>query len=109
MPVLLSSYPHNIYTIDTLYVRKGKAASHLIVENGEAAFVDVGPSPACELLLEGLNSLGLQPENVRYIILTHIHLDHAGGASSLMQRCPNATLLVHPRGAAHLIDPQRLV
>lgn len=109
MQALLTGYPHNIYTIDTLYVREGKAASHVVVDNNEAVFIDTGPAPACGLLLEGLNSLGLQPENVRYIILTHIHLDHAGGASSLMQLCPNATLLVHPRGAAHMIDPQRLV
>ncbi|MGI9537661.1 MAG: MBL fold metallo-hydrolase [Desulfocapsaceae bacterium] len=84
-------------------------ACHLMIEEEEALFIDVGTAPAAGSLLEEAARRGLQPEKVRYIILTHIHLDHAGGASQLMQLCPEATLLVHPKGAAHMIDPDRLV
>ncbi len=109
MCALLASYPHHVHTIDTLYVREGMAACHLLIENHEALMVDPGPAPACELLLQGLAELGLQPQDVRYLILTHIHLDHGGGASMLLEHCPNATLLVHANGAAHMIDPGRLI
>jgi len=103
------SYPHGIATIDTYYIKKDMAAAHLLVENGAALFVDVGPTPACPRLLAGLDSAGLTPEDVRYIVVTHIHLDHAGGAAALMKHCSRATLLVHPRGASHMIDPGRLI
>ena len=99
----------SIHMIDTHYLREQMAASHLLIERGEAAFIDVGTAPAYDLLLSEVVRQGLQPENVRYIILTHIHLDHAGGASTLMNHCPQATLLVHPKGAAHMIEPERLV
>ncbi len=104
-----SSFPLQIKTIDTHYLSDQMVASHLMIEKGEALFIDVGTSPACGLLLEEVVRQGLQPEQVRYIILTHIHLDHGGGASQLMQHCPQATLLVHPRGAGHMIEPERLV
>ena len=102
-------WPVNIKTIDTHYIKEKMVASHLMVENNEALFIDVGTAPACPLLLKGLQNCGLRPEDVRYIILTHIHLDHAGGASTLMRHCPKARLLVHPRGARHMIDPERLI
>ncbi|NOZ11722.1 MAG: MBL fold metallo-hydrolase [Gammaproteobacteria bacterium] len=98
-----------IYTIDTGYIRPGFDASHLIIENGRAAFVDVGTSYSVPRLLKGLADLGLSPDSVDYIILTHIHLDHAGGAGELIKRLPNARLTVHPRGAKHMIDPGKLI
>lgn len=98
-----------IYAIDTGYVRPGMAASHLLVDNGHAAFVDTGTSNSVERLLEALEQVGLDREAVDYVLLTHIHLDHAGGAGRLLQFLPNATLVVHPRGAPHMIDPSRLV
>ena len=106
---LRSGFPLQPQTIDTHYISAYMVASHLMIEKGEALFIDVGTSPACGLLLKEVVRQGLQPEQVRYIILTHIHLDHGGGASKLMQHCPQATLLVHPKGAAHMIEPDRLV
>jgi glyoxylase-like metal-dependent hydrolase (beta-lactamase superfamily II) len=58
--------------------------------------------------MKTLEKRGWKPQDVRYVIVTHVHLDHAGGAGSLMQLLPNATLLVHPYGARHMIDPARL-
>jgi glyoxylase-like metal-dependent hydrolase (beta-lactamase superfamily II) len=98
-----------IRVIDTGYLRKNFAASHMIVENGKAAFVDVGTTSSEANILKVLHEEGLTEEDVLYIILTHIHLDHAGGAGRLMAVFPNARLVVHPKGARHMIDPEKLV
>jgi glyoxylase-like metal-dependent hydrolase (beta-lactamase superfamily II) len=100
---------NGVYLIDTLYLRPGLAASHLVVDDGRAAFVDTGAGPAAPLLLAALDELGIPRENVDYLFLTHVHLDHAGGAGQLMQALPNARAVLHPRGAPHLIDPTKLI
>lgn len=105
----ITDYDHGISAIDTEYLRPGLDASHLIVDHGEAAFVDTGTAHALPRLLAALAQKGLAPEQVRYVCVTHVHLDHAGGAGALMQALPAATLIVHPRGAAHMIDPARLM
>ena len=101
-------FPHNISVIDTHYYREKCAASHLLINGESAAFVDTGPSPSYRYLLNALAAKGRAPENVRYIILTHIHLDHAGGAGMLMQHCPHAQLVVHPKGLYHMVNPAKL-
>jgi len=102
-------YPWGISAIDTEYVRPMLAASHLLIDNGEAAFVDVGTTHSVPLLLAALAHKGLAPDQVRYVCVTHVHLDHAGGAGALMQHLPEATLIVHPRGARHMVDPGKLI
>ncbi len=98
-----------IVAIDTEYARSLQDASHLIVENGRAAFVDTGVNDSVPLLLDALRGQGLDVGDVDYVILTHVHLDHAGGAGLLMQELPNARCVVHRYGAPHMIDPARLV
>lgn len=98
-----------IHSIDTLYVRPGLDASHLIIQDGHAAFVDTGPSSGVPQLLAALDRLDVAPEQVDYVLLTHVHLDHAGGAGLLMESLPKAQAVIHPRGAKHLIDPSKLV
>lgn len=98
-----------LVTVDCDYVMPHLAASYLRVEGGEAAFIEANTSHAVPKLLAALEREGLGPAAVKYVIVTHAHLDHAGGASALMQACPQATLLAHPRAARHLIDPARLV
>jgi glyoxylase-like metal-dependent hydrolase (beta-lactamase superfamily II) len=100
---------NGVYLIDTLYVRPGQAASHLVVDDGRAAFVDTGPATAAPRLLAALDELGLGRDQVDYVFLTHVHLDHAGGAGQLMQALPNAKAVLHPRGAPHMIDPTKLI
>ena len=90
-------------------MRPGLVASHLLIEQDQAVFIDVGAATALPVLLAALQSLGLKREQVVAVIVTHVHLDHAGCAGSLLECLPNANLLVHPRGARHLIDPSRLV
>ncbi len=85
------------------------AASYLRVQHGEAAFLETGTAKNRDALLAALATHGVAPEAVRYVIVTHVHLDHAGGASALLSALPNATVLAHPRAARHLIDPSKLV
>ncbi len=100
----------DIRTIDTGYLdREGFAAAYLMREGDRAAFVETNANRAVPRLLAALEAEGLAPDAVQYVIITHVHLDHAGGASALMEACPNATLLAHPRAAPHMIDPQKLV
>ncbi len=99
---------HGVYCIDTDLYRPQMAACYLVREGDAVAFVDTGTYHTVPQLLAVLAALGLSADNVRYVIPTHVHLDHAGGAGELMACCPNATLIVHPKGAAHLIDPSKL-
>ena len=98
-----------IVTIDTGFQRPDFDAAYLIVENGRGAFVDCGTQHSIPAMLAALVGQGLSPAQVDWLILTHVHLDHAGGAGALMRQLPNARLAVHPRGAPHMIDPTRLV
>ncbi|MFT3773084.1 MAG: MBL fold metallo-hydrolase [Minicystis sp.] len=98
-----------IVTIDCDYIHPRFAAAYLRVAGDEAAFIETNTALAAPRLLAALGDRGLRPEQVRWVIVTHVHLDHAGGAGAIMRACPNATLLAHPRAARHLIDPSKLV
>lgn len=98
-----------ITVIDTAFQRPGFAASYLLVENGRAAYIDTGHNAAVPTLLTALDETGLRVEDVDYVIVTHVHLDHAGGAGLLFASMPNATFVVHPRGARHMVDPSKLM
>jgi glyoxylase-like metal-dependent hydrolase (beta-lactamase superfamily II) len=105
----LYRHPHGITAVDTQYLHPGHAAAHIIADDGHAAFVDVGTNFSVPHLLAALDELGIARAAVDYLLLTHVHLDHAGGAGTLMRALPNATALLHPRGAPHMIDPARLI
>ena len=99
---------HGIHTIDTGFVRPRFDAAYLIVENGRGAFIECGTNFAVPRMLDALRQAGLTADDVDWLILTHVHLDHAGGAGALMAQLPHARLAVHPRGARHMIDPAQL-
>ena len=84
---------HGIFCLETGYQRPGLACAYLMVDHGEAAIIETGTARSVPLLLEGLTRAGIAPEQVRYVIPTHVHLDHAGGAGALLQHLPVATLL----------------
>jgi glyoxylase-like metal-dependent hydrolase (beta-lactamase superfamily II) len=102
-------HPHGISAVDTEYLYPGHAAAHIVEDEGRAAFVDVGTNASVPYLLAALEELRIARSAVDYLLLTHVHLDHAGGAGLLMRELPNARALLHPRGAPHMIDPTRLI
>ncbi|HKY91279.1 MAG TPA: MBL fold metallo-hydrolase [Nevskiaceae bacterium] len=108
MDLDLRSYDHGIYSLDSGYLRPRLDAIHLIVEKGRVAIVDTGTFRSVPRVEAALAQIGLSFLSVDYVILTHVHLDHAGGAGELMRRCPEAQLVVHPRGAPHMVDPSKL-
>lgn len=105
---LLRDFGDGIYALDSGYFRDEFDAVHLVVEQGRVAVIDTSTQYAVPRILSALSALGLGPESVDWILLTHVHLDHAGGAGALLQQCPNARVTVHPRGTRHLVDPSKL-
>ncbi len=105
----LFHHPDGITAVDTEYLHPGHAASHIIQDAGHAAFVDVGTNYSVPHLLAALEALGIAREAVDYVFLTHVHLDHAGGAGLLLQELPKARAVLHPRGAPHMIAPEKLI
>lgn len=97
-----------IYLIDGFDLGKPARTGTYVVDEQDLTLVETGPSPSVKYVKEGLVSLGFSLTDVKYIIVTHIHLDHAGGAGLLIKDCPNAKVVVHPKGARHLIDPKKL-
>lgn len=98
-----------IHAFDAGYLRPQFAAVHLLTHQGRAAFIDTGTNATLPRALAALAVLGLETEAVDYVILTHIHLDHAGGAGAMMAAFPRARLVVHPRGARHMVEPSKLM
>ena len=98
-----------IYCIETGLYRHGLAACYLVRSQDRLAFVDTGTSNAVPGLLGVIAALGLKPEHVDYVMPTHVHLDHAGASGHLMQACPNARLVIHAKGAPHMLDPSKLI
>ncbi len=117
MPAALPAtvdYAHGITCIDTEQVRPGQACCYLIgsgQRSGTAqyAFVDCGTSLSVPGIKAVLAARGIGLDQIAYVMPTHVHLDHAGGAGLLMRECGHAKLVVHPRGAKHLIDPAALI
>ncbi len=98
-----------LQTIDCDPDVAGFTAAYLRSDGDERAFIETHTAHALPRLLAALAAAGGTPEEVRWVVVTHAHLDHAAGASALMQACPRATLLAHPRAARHLIDPAKLI
>lgn len=97
-----------ITTVDAEYVRREFASVHFLERSGRVAVIDTGTNASVPLVLRALAAIGIEPEAVDILFLTHVHLDHAGGAGQLLRALPNARVLVHPRGATHIVDPSRL-
>ena len=102
----ISSFEKNIFCFDANYFRKNFAAIHFINQNNKLLIVDTATNHSAKRFLNTLHSMNISPESVEWIVLTHVHLDHAGGAGLLMKMCPNARLAVHPRGVRHMVNPE---
>ena len=100
---------HDILCIDTDQVRPGMACCYLLRSGDQYAFIETGTPHTVPGLLALLAERGIAAGQVRYVIPTHVHLDHASGAGTLMNALPQARLVIHPRGARHMIDPSKLI
>ena len=98
-----------ISVIDTGYIREEFAAIYLVRQGNEIAIIETGTKHSIPNIQQTLEKDGLNFSSVAYIIPTHVHLDHAAGAGVLMKLCPNAQLVIHPRGARHMVDPSKLI
>jgi glyoxylase-like metal-dependent hydrolase (beta-lactamase superfamily II) len=99
----------NIYSIDDqLYSVPGAGCVYFLAEE-KKALIDTGPASSTGVILEGIQQIGFKSTDVDYILITHIHLDHAGGAGTLLKNMPQAKVVVHYKGIKHLIDPSRLI
>ena len=98
-----------IYCIDALYVKPRVASIYLLQAEDEVAIIETGTYYSVANVLATLSELGIAKSQVRYVIPTHVHLDHAGGAGEMMKQFDQASLIIHPRGAQHMIDPQKLI
>ncbi len=108
LPPFASALADGIWCIDTGYHRPHYDAAYLLVDSGRAAFFDTGTNFAVPRLLATLQALGLARDAVDWVIPSHVHLDHAGGAGLLMHELPSARMLLHPRGLRHMVDPSAL-
>src|SRR5699024_8069968 len=101
-------FDERIHLIDGFDLDVPERTGTYVIDEDELTLIETGPSPSVKYIKKGLYDLGFSLDQVKYIIVTHVHLDHAGGAGLLLQDCPNATVVVHPRGARHLINPKKL-
>lgn len=108
MKIITQDLQHGITLVDAEYGQSGIASVYLLEEGGEVTIIETGTNHSIPYIKKALEEKNLSFDNVRYIIPTHIHLDHAGGAGELMHRCLNAQLVVHPFGAKHLVNPSKL-
>ncbi|MEK3855313.1 MBL fold metallo-hydrolase [Cytobacillus sp. FSL H8-0458] len=99
----------NLYLIDDFDLSMEKRTGTYVLTEQKLTLIETSASPSIPYILGGLSELHFTPEEVDYIIVTHIHLDHAGGTGLLLTHCPNAKVIVHPKGARHLADPSRLI
>src|SRR5438552_444963 len=95
--------------IDTMMAARAQRTSAYLLHADEPALIETGPSNSLANVIEGLAQLGIGPDDLAHIVVTHIHLDHAGGVGRLSARFPKATVWVHDRGAPHLAHPAKLV
>ncbi|WP_106495154.1 MBL fold metallo-hydrolase [Lentibacillus sp. Marseille-P4043] len=98
-----------IFLIDGFDLGVSNRTGTYVIDDDMLTLVETGPSPSIKHIKKGLDMLGLSLDQIKYIIVTHIHLDHAGGAGLMIKECPNASIVVHPKGARHLADPKRLI
>ncbi|GGM24422.1 MBL fold metallo-hydrolase [Paraliobacillus quinghaiensis] len=95
--------------IDLFDLELEQRTGSYVLHEEELTLIETSASPSIPHLLEGLDKLQIDPKEIKYIIVTHIHLDHAGGVGLLLESCPNASVIVHLRGERHLADPTRLI
>jgi glyoxylase-like metal-dependent hydrolase (beta-lactamase superfamily II) len=99
----------NIYMIDDQLYSIPQAGSVYFLDEDRKALIDTGPATSSGVVLEGIKRIGRKPEDISYVIITHIHLDHSGGVGTLLKSMPKAEVVVHNRAVKHVVNPDKLV
>jgi glyoxylase-like metal-dependent hydrolase (beta-lactamase superfamily II) len=106
---VLDALPEGITGIDTYMGGASEITAGFLLAGDRPALIETGPAKVAGAVAAGVAGAGLDPADLAWIVVTHIHLDHAGGVGDLVRTFPNATVVVHPAGARHLVDPERLL
>lgn len=105
----ITEVAENIYLIDNQVYSMPRSGSVYLINEERKALVEVGPPSSVNTVLNGVRAVGVSPEAIDYVIVTHIHLDHAGGAGVLLEHMPQARVVVHHNGVRHLVNPRKLI
>ncbi|MGM9928238.1 MAG: MBL fold metallo-hydrolase [Bacillus sp. (in: firmicutes)] len=106
---LVGQINSTLYCIDCHDLQRKNRTGCYVIKGEKITLIETSASPSIPYILQGLKELDISCDDVAQIIVTHIHLDHAGGAGLLLEHCRNANIIVHPKGARHLEDPSRLI
>jgi len=98
----------SVYLIDLKPMEIEDTIASYVLQGDKVAIIETGPTVSIGNLLSGLKKIGVKTEEVDYVVVSHVHIDHAGGAGTLLPHLPKAKLVVHERGAPHLINPEKL-
>ncbi len=98
----------NLFLIDLQTGGYPNLIASYVLRGEQTAVIETGPTSSIPNLLSGLKELDVNLENIAYVAISHIHIDHGGGAGTLMKTLPNASVIVHSKGAPHLQDPEKL-
>jgi glyoxylase-like metal-dependent hydrolase (beta-lactamase superfamily II) len=100
---------HGVYHLDAHYIKPGVASLYCVIHNQQVAIIETGTAHSLPYVQQCLDELSISADQVKYIVPTHVHLDHAGGAGVMMREFTQAQLIIHPRGARHMINPEKLI
>lgn len=109
MNLSLTYLDHDIVQVDLQYAGVPRFCAGYIITKPTPVVLETGAKPCIPYIMAALEELQINPLDVRYVIISHVHMDHAAGAGTLLQHCPNATLVVHEKGARHMVDPSKLL
>ena len=104
----IEQLPDGLRAIDTLTAGMTKVTAGYLLDAPRPTLVECGPALSIDNVISGLRELGMDAGDLAYLVLSHIHLDHAGGAGDIARAFPSATIVVSEVGARHLVDPERL-
>ena len=106
---IITELGSDVFAIDTQMGGYTGITSGYLIRSSKPALIETGTALSAPVVVDALTKLGVGPDDLATIVVTHIHLDHAGGVGTLANAFPNATVVVHERGARHLVDPSKLV
>src|SRR5580704_17066122 len=106
---LVTDLGHEVYQIDTRMAGYDGSTAGYLIRGERPCLVETGTAPSAPVVRDALARLGIGAADLATVVVTHIHLDHAGGAGDIAAMFPQAQIVVHQRGARHLADPSRLM